>query len=139
VIQKTVPAAVRRTASKVSTSMSKSVARLGEQLGFKNDVVSLRGYGRNIDYAVMGAEVSKSTVETANSIQLGISTKKVADKEADIIVAMADVKFISKYLKQMIEIIDADNRAKLNIIETVSSINLARQQTNLSIVNLQRI
>ncbi|QOI54562.1 type III secretion system translocon subunit SctE [Rouxiella badensis] len=139
VIQKTVPAAVRRTASKVSTSMSKSVARLGEQLGFKNDVVSLRSYGRNIDYAVMGAEVSKSTVETANSIQLGISTKKVADKEADIIVAMADVKFISKYLKQMIEIIDADNRAKLNIIETVSSINLARQQTNLSIVNLQRI
>ena len=54
VIQKTVPAAVRRTASKVSTSMSKSVARLGEQLGFKNDVVSLRSYGRNIDYAVTG-------------------------------------------------------------------------------------
>lgn len=52
---------------------------------------------------------------------------------------MADIKSLSKYLRQAFEIFNIDTKASLETINQMMTVSLNRQQTNAFILNTQRM
>lgn len=138
-ISKLTPTVVKNSSQLMMGSIRTSITRLGNSLGIEGSKLTMKQIGTRINYAALGGQVVRTGVESSNEIFAGLATKDIAVKESEILIAMADVKAMSKYLKQAFEIFTADIKAKLEIINQMVNVNINSQQTNFFILNTQRI
>lgn len=139
IISKLIPTVVKNSSRLLVGAVRTSVTRLGKNLGADSFNISARQMGRGINYAAVGGEVVKAGVESGNAITSGIATEEIANKESEIVKAMADIKSLSKYLRQAFEIFNIDTKASLETINQMMTVSLNRQQTNAFILNTQRV
>lgn len=139
IMTKAIPAAMKNGAKTLSRSVTKSISKMRNSLGLNGNNASYLKFGRQMDKAVTTGYMSKTVVEGANSIQSGLATKEISEKESQIVVALADVKAISKFLNIAIEIFVSEMKASLEAMDQISALNITRNNTNLFILNPRQV
>ncbi|KQN51815.1 hypothetical protein ASE93_01240 [Serratia sp. Leaf50] len=137
-IKNTVPNVVKNSGRLVSGAAKTSIKRLGKNLGLAQNPASMARLKLTARVAELGTAAAKTSVDSAHNIISGIATKDIAEDEAEITIAMADTKAISKYLKLAVEIFTAESKASMDLVNEISTLNISRQQTNMSILNALR-
>jgi len=137
-IKNTVPNVVKNSGRLVSGAAKTSIKRLGKNLGLAQNPASMARLKLTARVAELGTAAAKTSVDSAHNIISGIATKEIAEDDAEITIAMADTKAISKYLKLAVEIFTAESKASMDLVNEISTLNISRQQTNMSILNALR-
>lgn len=135
VMTKVVPSVIKNGANKISKVVAKNFAKMGNSLGLDGGPASFRSFARGINHTAIAAESIKVSVDTSNATVTGLAIKEITKKESEIVVAMADIKAMSKYIKLAIDVFAADMKASQEAVEQMSAINLDRQKANLFILN----
>ncbi|MEG3135829.1 type III secretion system translocon subunit SctE [Rouxiella sp. T17] len=139
IMTKAIPQAMKNGSKMLSKNVTKAISKMRNSLGLKGDNESYKNLSTHLEKAITVGFMSKTVVDGANSIQSGLATKEISDKESQIVVAMADIKAISKFLQIAVEIFISDMKASLEAFEQVSSLNIERNNSNLFILNPRQV